>query len=447
MLVNTLRLIAFLAAICSFDSFAPAQGLVPVNLRCEYLLEPLGIDQAAPRLSWELRSGEPARRGQKQVAYQVLVASSEVHLAGGQADLWDSGRVESDATNQVVYAGKPLASRQQCFWKVRTWNERGEESPWSQPARWSTGLLKPSDWSADWIGYDAPPPGASDEAPELTLDDARWVWHTAEPPEAPPAEGAEKAEGAKQEWRYFRRTFELPADRAIASATLLLTADDHADVYVNGEKLGRAGNWRRLHRMEVGSLKAGRNTLAIAVDNAVGSPAALVGKLRVDFEEGEPLVLPIDASWKVSPTAAEGWETADFDDSAWPAATEIAAMGDAPWGKVSETELRLPPPPQLRKTFAADKPVKRATMYATALGLYELYLNGRRVGDVIFAPGWTDYRKRVYYNTYDVTGLVREGDNVLAGLLGDGWYAGYVGFGLKREIYGDEPRLRAQLEI
>jgi alpha-L-rhamnosidase len=431
-----LRILACLVLSLSLSHAAAAQGLVPVNLRCEYLVDPLGIDQTAPRLSWELRSGEPLRRGQKQVAYQVLVASSEEQLAGGQADLWDSGRVESDATNQIVYAGKPLGSRQQCVWKVRTWNERGEESPWSQPARWSMGLLEPSDWSADWIGYDAPPPGEGDETPDLTLDDAKWVWHAAAP-----------AEGATQEWRHFRRSFELPGDRQIASATLLLTADDHAEVYVNGTKLGRAGSWRRLHRMEVDGLKAGRNTLAIAVDNAVGSPAALVGKLRVDFEDGEPLILPIDASWKVSPAAADGWETPDFDDSAWPAATEIAAMGDAPWGKVPETELRLPPPPQLRKTFAADKPVKRATMYATALGLYELYLNGQRVGDIIFAPGWTDYRKRVYYNTYDVTALVNEGENVLAGLLGDGWYAGYVGFGLKRELYGAEPRLRAQLEI
>ena len=118
------------------------------ELRCEYLVDPLGIDETAPRLSWTLHSDG---RDQRQTAYQVLVASSNERLAQDQGDLWDSGKVASDETAQVVYAGKPLASRQACFWKVRVWDRDGQPSQWSQPARWEMGLLKADDWKAHWI--------------------------------------------------------------------------------------------------------------------------------------------------------------------------------------------------------------------------------------------------------------------------------------------------------
>ena len=118
------------------------------GLRCEYLVDPLGIDETAPRLSWTLHSDG---RDQRQTAYQVLVASSSAALAQDQGDLWDSGKVASDETAQVVYAGKPLASRQACFWKVRVWDRDGQPSEWSQPARWEIGLLKADDWKARWI--------------------------------------------------------------------------------------------------------------------------------------------------------------------------------------------------------------------------------------------------------------------------------------------------------
>ena len=97
-----------------------SSGLGPSQLQCEYLIDPLGIDVAAPRLSWALQTTDsPANRGQKQTAYQVLVASNVELLAKAEGDLWDSGKVLSDATLQVEYAGKPLASQTQYFWKVR----------------------------------------------------------------------------------------------------------------------------------------------------------------------------------------------------------------------------------------------------------------------------------------------------------------------------------------
>jgi len=109
--------------------------------------------------------------------------------------------------------------------------------------------------------------------------------------------------------------------------------------------------------------------------------------------------------------------------------------------------IDLSPAPFLRREFAVGKAVARATVHATALGVYRLRLNGQSVSEDHFAPGWTDYRKRVPYQTYDVTGLVQQGTNALGAALGDGWYAGYIGFENKRANYGPFPRFLAQMTI
>ena len=125
----------------------------PTNLRCEYRSNPCGIDVQEPRLSWLMETaGQMTEvRGQKQAAYQVLVASTPGLLATDRGDLWDSNKVASDQSIQVEYAGKPLESRVVCHWKVRVWDKDGKPSAWSAPALWSMGLLKPEDWQAKWI--------------------------------------------------------------------------------------------------------------------------------------------------------------------------------------------------------------------------------------------------------------------------------------------------------
>ena len=101
----------------------------------------------------------------------------------------------------------------------------------------------------------------------------------------------------------------------------------------------------------------------------------------------------------------------------------------------------------LRRRFVASAAVVAARMVATSLGLYELRLNGQRVGDAVLTPGWTSYDHRIQYQTYDVTALVHAGENVLGALLGDGWYRGYIGFEGRRKVYGDRLALLAQLHL
>ena len=115
----------------------------------EYQVNPVGIDVVQPRLTWRLRSEQ---RGTIQTAYQVQVAATPDALLAGRDLIWDSGRVDSDRSVQVAYAGPTLRSGQRCHWRVRTWNGAGRVSAWSQPAYWEMGLLQPSDWSAaSWI--------------------------------------------------------------------------------------------------------------------------------------------------------------------------------------------------------------------------------------------------------------------------------------------------------
>ena len=213
---------------------ARASALRVTGLTCEFSTNPLGIDVPAPRLSWRLESGE---RGQKQTAWQVLVASSDDRLAAGEGDLWDSGKVASGETVLRPYAGRPLLSSERVVWKVRSWDAQDRPSQWSAPATWTMGLLDRADWKGAWI----------------------------------------------------------------------------------------------------------------------------------------------------------------------------AAPGE------SETVM-------LRHAFTAGAGLRRATVHVSGLGQYELSINGRRVGEDLFSPGWTGYDDTVLYDTFDVTSHVTAGHNAIGMLVGSGMY-------------------------
>ncbi len=370
-------------------------GLRVTSLRCEYRVNPLGIDVPQPRLSWVVEATNPDERGQRQTAYQILVASSRENLDKDIGDLWDTGKVNSDET-LVVYAGKSLRSEMECWWKVRVWDKDGNPSEWSEPARWTMGLLEPSDWKGKWIGYDEPAPW---EERLLHFTGCRWIWTTEGQPRQQAPAGI----------RYFRRTFSLPSDRKITRARILMTADNQFVLFVNGTEVARSDGkefaWQRPQMVDVtANLRPGINVLAVAVTNE-GGPAGLLGKLVVEFESGDPIVIVTDRQWKWAQSEQPNWQQPDFDDSSWQDAREVGNFGVPPWGSVSPQTVYVPPLPFLRKTFTVQKPIQRAMLYVAALGTCELRLNGQRVTDDYFVPGWSDFRKRVYYRTYEVTNL------------------------------------------
>lgn len=214
----------------------------PESLHCDFFTEPLGIDSANPALDWIQQTSDPSARGLTQSAYQILVASSQNRLAKDTGDLWDSGKVASDQTYQIAYAGTSLKSDEAVWWKVRIWDGTGKVSAWSAPATWTMGVLTPGDWNAKWIT----------------------------------------------------------------------------------------------------------------------APASLQGSINGTF--------------------------------------------------------------LLRHEFSAKSKLKRATVNICGLGQYEISINGSNVTANVLTPGWTEYTKTCLYDTYDVTALVRQGDNAVGILLGNGMY-------------------------
>jgi len=149
--IQAIRLFFLGFAIVS-SSTSSALAVVPSDLRCESLRDPVGIDVAAPRLSWKLADAN-AVRGQKQSAWEIRTASDLELLTAGNPDLWNSGLVQSSQSAHVPYGGPPLTSNQKVFWQVRVHDKDGKPSPWSDPARFTMGLLQPEDWKGPWIHH------------------------------------------------------------------------------------------------------------------------------------------------------------------------------------------------------------------------------------------------------------------------------------------------------
>ncbi|OZB98240.1 family 78 glycoside hydrolase catalytic domain [Paenibacillus sp. XY044] len=237
-------------------------SVVVTDCRTEYLTEPLGLDVLQPRLFWKIASDE---RHVHQSAYRILVSASRDSLSRDVGEMWDSGRLESDQSTHITYEGTALASDTDYFWKVCVWTGKDSSPVWSEPQRWSMGILSRTGWKAQWIGRKADP-------------------------------GLEKQ-----------------------------------------------------------------------------------------------------------------------------------------------------PAPLFRKEIHAAADVKRAMVYVTALGIYQLRVNGEIVSH-LFAPGWTDYNKRVQVQAFDVTSKLHQGSNAIGAILGEGWYSGTVGF-LHDKVYGERPFLFLQLSV
>jgi len=401
-------------------------GVVVCGLQVECLTNPMGMESQRPRFSWRL---ETERRGARQSAYRIRTGSGEAQLATGGADLWDSDKVASDCSFGAVYDGPPLASRQRCWWTVDVWDERGASIPAPAPSWWEMGLLEPSDWRAEWLAVE------SGEERDDREPGFRWIWGDPADAEAP---------------RRFRRSFTLaqPVEEARLYAggrdRLLRLSLDGAEVALPTSARGafaRPG----MAVLELGPLAAGEHVLAAEVRlsrNAVRAPAgrgAFAAVLKLRHSDGRIERLLTGSEWKTALGASDDWPDAGFDDAAWPAARAAAIDGGQPW---PGAPARL-----FRRGFRLDKPIAQARLYATALGAYEAFINGRRVGDARLAPESTDFRKRALYQTYDVTPLLAAGENAIGLHVGDGWYASVFAPG-GRYPFGPPPRrVLAQLEI
>lgn len=323
-----------------FIPFARA-SLVPSNLRCEYAVNPLGVDVPAPRLFWTLESNE---RGERQTAYEILVAGSEKELTAGKGVLWDSGKVASDETIQIPYGGQGLKSSQQIFWKVRVWDVKHEPSGWSKPATWTMGLLHAGDWRAKWIG------AADASIPSILL----------------------------------RREFVVKPGLTRALADICGLGE--YELTLNGTQVGNdflSPGWTKYDktclydvRDLTGYLRRGSNAIGIELGNGMynvfaGSnrftkfkrsfgPQKAIAQIRLEYADGSVEIIGTDENWRVAAgpitfssiyggedfdarLVQEEWDRPGFDESKWAAAKVL----DGPGGELRGLSCAAPPIHQL----------------------------------------------------------------------------------------------------
>lgn len=338
---------------------AVSEGAGPVasQLRCEGRENTLGVESSQPLLSW---IADSSARGMRQAAWQVLAASEPELLQEGQADLWDSGKVDSNA-QRVPYGGRPLRSLEQVFWTVRLWDQAGAASDWSAPAAWTMGVLKPEDWQAGWIT------------------------------------GAEAAPGAHR-LPLFRKAFTVE-DKPVRCAMVMLCGLGHFALFLNGGKVGD-------HVFDPGwtdykdtclyvpfdiaqLLRPGENTFGVMLGNGLynviggrytkftGSfgPPKMILQAHIVYADGTETVVTSDASWKTHdspitfscPYGGEdydaqkeqsGWNAPGFDAAAW----DVATVTDGPGGVLRAQEA---PPVKIMETYGI------AAIKKTAPGCYE----------------------------------------------------------------------------
>ncbi|MFN7923266.1 MAG: family 78 glycoside hydrolase catalytic domain [Bryobacteraceae bacterium] len=241
-------------------SVALGLPLMPTGLTVEDQADPLAVTDTSPEFAWQPRDNEP---GSVQGAYQIMVASSLALLAPGKADKWDSGVVRAPHAAHVEYLGKPLASRETCYWTVRTWNSGTAVSPWAQPRRFAMGLLQASDWSP-----------------------AKWIW---------------RAHRADDDYATLRKEFDIPAG---TKARIYVSASHQYQLRVNGQMIGRGPNFaypeHQYYRVHEADLRAGRNTIEALCHwwgPGQGRPRSERGFILQLTVDGKPAVVS-DNTWR-----------------------------------------------------------------------------------------------------------------------------------------------------
>jgi alpha-L-rhamnosidase len=444
-LIGLVAWLLFLPTMAS--AVATADKGAPVKLRTDDMAMPLGLDDPTPHFAWQLMDKRP---GAKQTAYQVQVATSRALLAAGKADAWDSGRIASDQSLGVAYHGSALAPSKRYFWRVLAWDKDGKEYPASEGSWWETGLLTQDGWRGKWIGYQS--------WQEAAVRTAGAVWVT-----SPDGAELEKTKAAEERIAY---RFPFTVNKTVQQAYLYITGEDVASAWVNGSRVATGAPlppwkqlpWKKYVQVDVTSqLKSGTNLLAVEITHYVVNPNGMAGAdtppmsatLVAKMADGSVIHFSStpDSEWKTSVHPAEGWIAGTVVDASW---KPVIAFVPRP-GPTTEP-LGNPWPTQtvkaLRRDFEIHKAVASARLYSTALGAYQVFLNGRRVGDDVLSPGWTDYRQRIKYQTYDVTGLLAQGSNAIAALVAPGWYSTPLQWFQQPNVYGlTSPSLMAQVRI
>jgi hypothetical protein len=323
---------------------AVCAALTPVDLRCDYAVNPLGVDSAPPRLFWQL-AGDA--RGLRQSAYEILVARTPA--AANQNQGWDSGRIASDQTAGILFPGANLKSSQQFFWKVRVWDQAGHVSDWSPAATWTMGVLSPEDWHARWVSAGA--------VLASTCLRREWVVHP-----------------------------------GLTRALVNVCGLGQYELTINGRKAGDnflAPGWSEYSRtclydtLDItAALQPGTNAAGLLLGNGMFNvfstskryakfqhsfgPQQAIAQIRLEYADGHVEIIGTDEHWRVAPgpitfssiyggededarLVQSGWDSPGFNEAAWAPAVVVPGPG----GRLRGQSCAAPPV----RTFEVHAPV------------------------------------------------------------------------------------------
>jgi alpha-L-rhamnosidase len=381
-------------------SLSAAAGFViqPVNLTCELLENPVGVDISTPAFNYNFKSWDKRLRNIRQVAYQIIVSKTSDFKE--ENVFWDSRKAISDRMAYIVYAGKKLKSGGKYWWRVRVWDQKNKISAWSVPATFTMGLLDPDEWKAHWISvagaenYALSPLGYMSVAAKKQ-DEVKWLQIDL---------GKVKTFSEVQLYPLFyadrggyafplRFKLETSDNKNFSDPTLLA---DYTRSDFNFSRYAPA------HIKKDASGRYLRLTITKLTETGGGYKFAL-RQIEV-LNAGQNLASgrPVEAS--------DSDENNGFSKS---------SLTDRVSDQASALNLSSI---LFRKELKVKSALKRAVIHISGLSQYELTINGMKTGNHLLAPGWTDYKKTVLYDSYDVTSQIKQGNNVLGIFLGNGVY-------------------------
>ena len=423
-------------AITAFLTLLPAGAQEITRLTTEYMDRPMGIDVKQPVFGWQMQSD---RYGAAQTAYRIVTATSKENLENGTYT-YDSGTVNSPVSVCIKYNGPELAPCTRYYWQVLVTDERGKVH--ESPASWfETGLMGGLWGNAMWIASN-----------KMQLSPYRFDYAIEYDVETAKPGPAKFIFGAPQEDCYVfvmldtRDSAKVMLGNALYNketvqhtlnvSNIIPPADATKKHHIRLEVRG-GGNYDVKVSLDGRVISQGNQTSINCMRDSIGRPQARLFGIGYRQPQG------FDAVFSNIKLLNYKWDNLvlNSDPKTYNAKGDDKAVLWMPSSDINA--------PIMRKNVNVAKAVKRARLYATARGAYWFYINGQRVGDGYLNPGWTDFRHRIMYNTYDVTQMLRQGNNALGIELGHGWFCDDFGWAgsLWGDQYGYKPSALAMIKV
>lgn len=423
-------------AITAFLTLLPAGAQEITRLTTEYMDRPMGIDVKQPVFGWQMQSD---RYGAAQTAYRIVTATSKENLENGTYT-YDSGTVNSPTSVCIKYNGPELAPCTRYYWQVLVTDERGKVH--ESPASWfETGLMGGLWGNAMWIASN-----------KMQLSPYRFDYAIEYDVETAKPGPAKFIFGAPQEDCYVfvmldtRDSAKVMLGNALYNketvqhtlnvSNIIPPADATKKHHIRLEVRG-GGNYDVKVSLDGRVISQGNQTSINCMRDSIGRPQARLFSIGYRQPQG------FDAVFSNIKLLNYKWDNLvlNSDPKTYNAKGDNKAVLWMPSSDINA--------PIMRKSVNVAKAVKRARLYATARGAYWFYINGQRVGDGYLNPGWTDFRHRIMYNTYDVTQMLRQGNNALGIELGHGWFCDDFGFAgaMWGDQYGYKPSALAMIKV